>query len=63
MICRQNLVQSHVNGMASAFSQCLIYFVYAAVFTFSAFLIKKDIVTYENMFKYVTDFVMNLSPV
>lgn len=48
---RQNLVKSHVYGITFSFTQSLIFFAYAAIFTFGAFLIKKEITTYENMFK------------
>lgn len=53
MICRQNLVKSHVYGITFSFTQSLIFFAYAAIFTFGAFLIKKGLVSYEDMFKYV----------
>lgn len=57
-------MKSHVYGITFSFTQSLIFFAYAAIFTFGAFLIKKELVTYENMFKYVAtaiaDFVMNL---
>lgn len=60
-------MKSHVYGITFSFTQSLIFFAYAAIFTFGAFLIKKELVTYENMFKYVAmaivDFVTCLSQI
>jgi len=47
----QNLKKAHIFGITFSFTQSLIFFAYAAIFMFGAFLISKGIINYENMFK------------
>ena len=50
---RQNIKRSHVSGLSFGFSQAIVFFAYAACFSFGAWLIDQGTITYEDMFKYV----------
>ena len=50
---RQNINRSHASGLAFGFSQAIVFFAYAACFSFGAWLIDQGTITYEDMFKYV----------
>lgn len=41
-LIRENLKQAEVYAFAFSFSQCVIYFMYAAAFRFGAFLVGID---------------------
>ena len=43
--------RSHVSGAAFGFSQGIVFFAYAACFTFGAWLIEREDITYEDMYK------------
>ena len=50
-VIRHNIRKSHMTGLSFAFSQSLIFFAYAAIFTFGAWLITHKGLAFGNMFK------------
>jgi hypothetical protein len=48
---RQNMTKAHISGVSFAFSQSLIFFAYAAIFTFGSWLIQHNYMEFEDMFK------------
>ena len=53
LLCRKNLKKAHGSGFLFALSQSLIFFSYAAIFTFGAWLIINDGLRFDDMFKWV----------
>ncbi|CAD5117246.1 DgyrCDS6041 [Dimorphilus gyrociliatus] len=54
---KRNLKSAHIQGIAYSFSQSIIFFAYAACFSLGAYLIEKDNLEYQNMFKVISAIV------
>ena len=44
------MLKAHVIGFAFGFSQAIIFFAYAAIFTFGAYLVEEGEIDFEEMF-------------
>jgi len=51
VLCRNSLKKAQISGLLFGLSQSLIFFGYAAIFTFGAWLIINRGLHFENMFK------------
>jgi len=45
--------RSFVHALVYSFSQCIMFFAYAAAFTYGTYLIQYDGMLFENVFRYV----------
>jgi len=55
---KQNLKRAHVQGMSFGFSQGVIFFAYAACFSYGAYLVSEKGLPYEDMFKVIMAIAM-----
>jgi len=51
VLCRTNVKKAHISAFIFGLSQSLIFFGYAAIFTFGAWLIMNRGLYFEDMFK------------
>ena len=50
-VYRDGMKKAHLLGFTFAFTMSLMFFTYATVFYFGAWLIKNDNLSFDNMFK------------
>ncbi|XP_067650050.1 ATP-dependent translocase ABCB1-like [Haliotis asinina] len=50
-ICNAGVKRSHIRGFAHGFSQCILYFAYAAAFTYGAYLVQTGEMQFFNVFR------------
>ena len=53
MFYRRSKTKAFVYGVTFGFSQCVVFFAYAATFRFGAWLVSEGRMEFENVFKYV----------
>uniref|UniRef100_F6URM6 Multidrug resistance protein 1A n=1 Tax=Ciona intestinalis TaxID=7719 RepID=F6URM6_CIOIN len=48
---KKSMRKAHVYGITFGFSQCIVFFAYAATFRFGAWLVDQNLMTFNNVFK------------
>uniref|UniRef100_H2YJX2 Bile salt export pump n=1 Tax=Ciona savignyi TaxID=51511 RepID=H2YJX2_CIOSA len=48
---KKSVRKAHVYGITFGFSQCIVFFAYAATFRFGAWLVEENLMTFNNVFK------------
>ncbi|XP_067649961.1 ATP-dependent translocase ABCB1-like [Haliotis asinina] len=56
-ICNAGVKRSHIRGFAHGFSQCILYFAYAAAFTYGAYLVQTGEMQFFDVFRVFTSIV------